>query len=106
MYGYHFRDGRNVFIDSLRPHVLYGDARHIHLLMLSGTEWSGVGKGSCGRNTGWRVRSLGVEPGSDADLLCELFSFFLIFIYLFIWLRGVLVAARGTFSCGTRDLVP
>ena len=35
-----------------------------------------------------------------------LFFFFKVFIYLFIWLCWVLVAACGIFSCGMWDLVP
>ena len=43
------------------------------------------------------------------SLICHwasLENFFLIFIYLFILLHWVLVAARGIFSCGMQDLVP
>lgn len=67
MYGYHFHEGRNVFIDFLRSRIPCGGACHIHLLALSSREWPRVGE--C---TGQTVRRPGFQPSSAADLLCGL----------------------------------
>lgn len=67
MYGYHFHEGRNVFIDFLRSRIPCGGACHIHLLALSSREWPRVGE--C---IGQTVRRPEFQPGSAADLLCGL----------------------------------
>lgn len=67
MYGYHFHEGRDVFIDLLSSRTPCGGACHIHRLALSSREWPMVGE--C---TGQTVRRPEFQPGSAADLLCGL----------------------------------
>ena len=54
-----------------------------------------------------KIRKGGRErPGAARSREGLAFFFFLIFIYLFIWLCRVFVAACGIFSCSMWDLVP
>ena len=67
MYGYHFHEGCNVFIDSLSPPSPVG----AHVTPTFGHFLAQNGRDDSGKSSGQRVRSQGVKPSSDANLLCD-----------------------------------